>query len=106
MKVTNKPILLVEDDQVDTMTVIRALKEIQVKNEVVHSENSEGALLYLQDAASNKPCLIEHARYERDRPVVHYEIIYILSIMRDTLPLAIFATVGHSSTRGNRPRKT
>jgi CheY-like chemotaxis protein len=58
MKVTNKPILLVEDDQVDTMTVVRALKEIQVKNEVVHSENGEEALLYLQDAASNRPCLI------------------------------------------------
>ena len=58
MKVTNKPILLVEDDQVDTMTVVRALKEIQVKNEVVHRENGEEAFLYLNDAASSKPCLI------------------------------------------------
>jgi CheY-like chemotaxis protein len=57
VKVTNKPILLVEDDQVDTMTVIRALKEIHVTNEVAHSENGEDALLYLRDSAS-KPCLI------------------------------------------------
>jgi hypothetical protein len=30
MKVTNKPILLVEDDQVDAMTVTRAFNEIHV----------------------------------------------------------------------------
>ena len=29
VKVTNKPILLVEDDLVDAMTVVRALKEIR-----------------------------------------------------------------------------
>ncbi|PTR08925.1 response regulator receiver domain-containing protein [Nitrosospira sp. Nsp5] len=58
MKTTNKPILLVEDDQVDTMTVMRALKEIHVTNPVVHLENGEEALLYLQDPASEKPCII------------------------------------------------
>ena len=58
MKTTNRPILLVEDDQVDTMTVIRALKEIHVTNPVVQLENGEEALLYLQDPASEKPCII------------------------------------------------
>ena len=58
MKTTNKPILLVEDDQVDTMTVMRALKENHVTNPVVHLENGEEALLYLQDPASEKPCII------------------------------------------------
>ncbi|ARO87940.1 response regulator [Nitrosospira lacus] len=58
MKTTNRPILLVEDDQVDTMTVMRALKEIHVTNPVVHLENGEEALLYLQDPASEKPCII------------------------------------------------
>jgi CheY-like chemotaxis protein len=48
----------VEDDQVDTMTVMRALKEIHVTNPVVHLENGEEALLYLQDPASEKPCII------------------------------------------------
>lgn len=32
MKITNRPILLVEDDQVDIMTVKRAMKEIHPKN--------------------------------------------------------------------------
>lgn len=58
MKVTNKPILLVEDDQVDTMTVIRALKEIHVTNRLVHVENGEEAVSYLQDPESEKPCII------------------------------------------------
>lgn len=58
MKTTNRPILLVEDDQVDTMTVMRALKEIHVTNPVVHLESGEEALLYLQDPASEKPCII------------------------------------------------
>jgi len=58
VKITNKPILLVEDDQVDTMTVTRALKEIDVKNQVVHRDNGEEALNYLKDATGDKPCII------------------------------------------------
>jgi CheY-like chemotaxis protein len=58
VRVTNKPILLIEDDQVDMMTVIRALKQIHVTNKVVHLENGEEALNYLQDESSEKPCII------------------------------------------------
>ena len=58
MKITNKPILLVEDDQVDVMTVMRALKEIKVTNPVVNMENGEEALKYLRDPDSAKPCII------------------------------------------------
>jgi len=58
MKITNKPILLVEDDQVDVMTVKRALKEIHVTNPVVNLENGEEALKYLRDPKSAKPCII------------------------------------------------
>ena len=58
MRVTNKPILLVEDDQVDMMRVTRALKDIHVTNQIVHRENGEDALNYLRDEKSEKPCLI------------------------------------------------
>ena len=58
MKITSKPILLVEDDQVDVMTVMRALKEIHVTNPVVNLENGEEALKYLHDPVSKKPCNI------------------------------------------------
>ena len=58
MKITNAPILLVEDDQVDVMTVKRALKEIHVTNPLVNLENGEEALKYLHDSKSTKPCII------------------------------------------------
>lgn len=58
MKITNKPILLVEDDQVDTMTVKRALKEIHVSNPLVHVENGEEAVNYLRDSQREKPCIM------------------------------------------------
>lgn len=53
-----KPILLIEDDQIDTMTVIRALKDLHVTNRVEHVENGEAALRYLNDPARDRPCLI------------------------------------------------
>jgi CheY-like chemotaxis protein len=58
VKITNQPILLVEDDQVDAMTVRRALKELHVLNYVERTENGEDALRYLRDGARNRPCLI------------------------------------------------
>lgn len=54
----NRPILLVEDDHVDILTIKRALKEIAVSNPVVTRENGEDALAYLRDPASERPCII------------------------------------------------
>ena len=58
MKIASKPILMVEDDQVDAMTVKRALKELHVTNPLVHRENGEAALAHLRDPGSEKPCII------------------------------------------------
>ncbi|MGR9087758.1 MAG: response regulator [Gammaproteobacteria bacterium] len=58
MKATCKAILLVEDDQVDAMTVRRALKELHVINRIEHKENGEEAIDYLRDKANKRPCLI------------------------------------------------
>lgn len=58
MRIAAKPILLVEDDQIDTMTVKRALKELHVTNPLVHAENGEAALRHLNDPANDRPCLI------------------------------------------------
>lgn len=58
MKMPSKPILLVEDDLVDVMTVKRALKEIRVANPVVNQENGEEALKYLRCPDNAKPCII------------------------------------------------
>ncbi|MES1981882.1 MAG: response regulator [Pseudomonadota bacterium] len=58
MKTTSKPILLVEDDRVDVMTVARALKDIHVSNPLVNLENGQEALKYLRHSVSEKPCII------------------------------------------------
>ena len=56
---SSKPILLVEDDNVDAMTVRRALKDLNVPNGIVHQLNGEDALEYLRSTSDNKrPCVI------------------------------------------------
>ena len=54
----SKPILLVEDDRVDVMTVERALKELKVTNPLAHSANGEEALEYLRSESNKGPCVI------------------------------------------------
>jgi CheY-like chemotaxis protein len=54
----SRPVLLVEDDTIDAMTVRRAFRDLKVTNSLVHTVNGEEALAYLQDPTSNKPCLI------------------------------------------------
>lgn len=53
-----KPILLVEDDSIDAMTVKRAFKDLKVTNPLAHSLNGEEALDYLRDESNEKPCVI------------------------------------------------
>lgn len=55
---TKEPILLVEDDRVDAMTVKRALRDINVTNDLSIVYNGEEALAYLEDEANEKPCII------------------------------------------------
>ncbi len=54
----SKPILLVEDDTVDVMTVKRALKDLQVMSDLVATGDGEEALAYLRDDENTKPCVI------------------------------------------------
>ncbi len=53
-----KPILLVEDDSVDAMTVKRALKDLKITNPLSHTLNGEEALNYLGDKNNSCPCVI------------------------------------------------
>jgi len=50
--------LLVEDDRIDAMTVKRALKDLKVTNQLVHTVNGEEALDYLRNESNKKPCVI------------------------------------------------
>lgn len=55
---SDESILLVEDDEIDRMTVERALREIHVTNVLATVENGEQALEYLRDPANRKPGII------------------------------------------------
>lgn len=54
----SKPILLVEDDTIDAMTVKRAFKDLKVTNPLAVTTNGEEALEYLRDTISPTPCVI------------------------------------------------
>ncbi|MBF0620448.1 MAG: response regulator [Magnetococcales bacterium] len=53
-----KPILLVEDDQVDAMTVKRSLKKVHVTNNVERAKNGEEALAWLRNPDNERPCIV------------------------------------------------
>jgi len=54
----NKPILLVEDDDVDAKSVRRALKELHVVNPLARVSDGEEALAWLRDPAQTRPGFI------------------------------------------------
>lgn len=54
----SKPILLVEDDDVDVMITQRALNELKVTNELIRAVDGEDALEHLRDNNDHKPCVI------------------------------------------------
>lgn len=55
---SNKPILLVEDDDVDAMTVKRALKEIHITNPLFIVKNGEEAIQFLKNPTNEQPGII------------------------------------------------
>jgi len=55
---SSKPVLLVEDDSVDAMTVKRAFKDLKITNRLVHTVNGEQALEHLRDKTESSPCVI------------------------------------------------
>jgi len=54
----SKPILLIEDDDVDVMTVKRALKDLKVSNQLVSIGDGEEAIEYLKTESAAKPCIV------------------------------------------------
>lgn len=53
-----KPVLLVEDDRVDAMTVKRAIRQIKMHHPLIHAENGEEALEYLKNPSNERPWII------------------------------------------------
>jgi CheY-like chemotaxis protein len=55
---SSKPILLIEDDEVDVMTVKRAIRDLKVTNQLVSIGDGEEAIEYLRTENTTKPCII------------------------------------------------
>ncbi|RMG73449.1 MAG: response regulator [Bacteroidetes bacterium] len=58
MMKANLPILLVEDDYVDVLTVRKALKQLDITNPLVIQSNGEEALAWLRDHLDALPAII------------------------------------------------
>ena len=54
----SKPILLIEDDNVDVMIVQRAFKDLKITNQLVNMTNGEEALEFLKTEGDKRPCVI------------------------------------------------
>lgn len=54
----SKPILLVEDDEIDKLTVERALRQLQIANPLFWAAHGEAALDLLRGDDPVRPCLI------------------------------------------------
>jgi len=53
----DKAVMMVDDDMIDTMTVRRAFRELEIQVSLVTAENGEEAIRYLEEA-NDKPGLI------------------------------------------------
>ena len=53
-----RPVLLVEDDSIDAMTVKRAFKDLKLTNQLIHRINGEEALHYLREDRDEVPCVV------------------------------------------------
>ena len=90
-----KPVLLVEDDAIDTMTVRRAFRDLRLSNPLAHATNGEEALGYLQNQENPSPCVIlldlnmprmngvEFMRAVKVDPVLKKIPIVVLTTSRD-----------------------
>ncbi len=91
---SSKPILLVEDDSVDVMSVERALSKLNVINELVRKVDGQDALEYLQDDVNVKPCIILlDLNMPRMGGLELLEIIKKEDNLKD-IPVFVFTTTG------------
>jgi CheY-like chemotaxis protein len=54
----DRSILLVEDDEIDVMSVRRALRDLKVANRLYHVGNGEEALEFLKNTDNERPAII------------------------------------------------
>ena len=91
---SSRPIMLVEDDNIDAMTVRRAMKDLHVGNELVRACDGEQALDYLAKNRNRRPCLI---LLDLNMPKMNgLEFLRIIKADEDlkTIPVIVLTTSG------------
>jgi CheY-like chemotaxis protein len=87
-----KPVLLIEDDSVDAMTVKRAMRDLRITNSIVHSLNGEEAIRYLADAEAEKPFVILlDLNMPKMNGIEFLKIIKLNSILK-SIPIIVLTT--------------
>ena len=54
----SNPIMLVDDDRLDAITLQRAFAELGIPNDLIHMTNGQTAMEYLQCQDNEEPCII------------------------------------------------
>ena len=86
------PVLLVEDDNVNAMAVIRVFNDLSIPKLVVHLKNGEEALKYLSDNTFEKPDLILlDLNMPRMNGIEFLRIIKLDPILK-SIPVVMFTT--------------
>jgi CheY-like chemotaxis protein len=55
---STKPFLLIEDDDIDVMSIKRAFRELNIPNPLINKQNGEDAIDYLTTPGAELPALI------------------------------------------------
>jgi CheY-like chemotaxis protein len=88
----SKPVLLIEDDVIDAMTVRRAFKDLNLSNPLAHVTNGEEGLGYLKDPSNPTPCVVLlDLNMPRMNGVEFIEIVKADPALR-LIPIIVFTT--------------
>ena len=92
---SSKPILLIEDDDVDIMTVNRALQDSKVTNQLVSLGNGEEAIEYLRNEKSVKPNIMRIVKEDKELKKIPVVILTTSNSDRDVVEAFELGAAGY-----------
>ncbi len=96
---SRRPVLVVDDDRIDTMTIERIFREMNIVNELHVAGNGEEALGWLKNKESEAPCII---LLDLNMPRMN-GIEFLKEIKKDTvlrkIPVVVLTTSDDHSDR-------